>query len=175
MVVVFFHLACCCSFLCIYCLSSSCLLLVFISFIASPLFAFDAFPLCVCYFSFLCAYYFSFLLLLFLLFAFVAFSCCASFYSPFCVCYFPSLHLLLLLIFVLATTPLFTLVASSLHNCYCSFFALDSSSCLDFVIWNARYEMDISVGKYLPILKSSIWIKLFFKLLQDITSEFFSK
>jgi hypothetical protein len=91
--------------------------------------------------------------LLFLLFAFVAFSCCASFYSPLHVCCFsflqlPSLHLLLLLIFLLATTtPLFTLVASSLHNCYCSLFALDASSCLDFIIQNARYEMDISVDK----------------------------
>lgn len=170
-----FLCACCCSFLRIYCLSSLCLLLLLIAFITSPLFAFATYPLCVCYFFPLCAYYFSFLYLLFLLFAFAVVSCCASFYSPLGVCYFSSLHLLLLLIFTLTTTPLFTLVASSLCNCYCSLFALDASSCLDFVIWNARYEMDISVGKYSSILKSSIWIIYFLYCCRILQVNFFSK
>jgi hypothetical protein len=86
-----------------------------------------------------------------------------------------SLHLLLILIFALATTPLFTLVASSLRNCYCSLFALDASSCLDFVIRDARYEMHISSNKYSSILKSNIWIIYFLYCYAMLEVNFFSK
>jgi len=150
---------------------SLCLLLFFITLVVALFFAFIACPHRVYYFSSSHLFILPSLRLLLFLFVFTTSLLFVLTISPFYTYCFRSLHLLLFLV-VLASTPLLAFATSPLCTC-CYFsslhllllpsshlllllFALDASSCLDFVIWNVRYEMDISVGKYSPMLKSSI-------------------